>query len=245
MRGILMTNTAESRAVAYLKFANEHMALFTVMIAGLGLVSSLLFITGYLMVFDWRLIWVIEYQDLIKIGLIAVVFVFSLLISVNAYLAVGYDAAFGNGTRRKIAIIVVASMFILTFGGKFYGDWNSKSPQWIYHVIQLLTAALFFALAVRVASIANRSAIMTVENILSDALIMAFFVGLLGFNFGHYTRYSKGFRDTVVLDDAILTNTGVIMYTSHDLILSTSDSTILIVPASRLKEIRSADNIKK
>ncbi|WP_395449059.1 hypothetical protein ACHMW7_03890 [Aminobacter sp. UC22_36] len=240
-----MIKTAESRAVAYFKFANEHMALFTVMIAGMGLVSSLLFITGYLMVFDWRLIWVIEYQDLIKIGLIAIVFVLSLLISINAYLAIGYDAAFGNGTRSKIATIVVASMLILTFGGKFYGDWTSKSPQWVYHFIQLLTAVTFFMLAVRVASIANRSVIMTFENILSDSVIIAFFIGLLGFNFGHYTRYSKGFRDTVVLDDAVLNNTGVIMYTSHDLILSTSDNTILIVPASRLKEIRSADNIKK
>ena len=53
-------------------FITKHFAVLSVALAVFGATTSIIFIAAYLRVFDWRLIWIIEYADVLKIGLIAV-----------------------------------------------------------------------------------------------------------------------------------------------------------------------------
>jgi hypothetical protein len=53
-------------------FATKHFAVLSVGIGVFGAAMAIIFIAAYLRVFDWRLIWIIEYSDVLKIGLIVV-----------------------------------------------------------------------------------------------------------------------------------------------------------------------------
>jgi hypothetical protein len=53
-------------------FATKHFAVLSVAITVFGATMAIIFIAAYLRVFDWRIIWVIEYADVLKVGLIVV-----------------------------------------------------------------------------------------------------------------------------------------------------------------------------
>src|ERR1700736_2591178 len=55
-----------------IEFASKNFALLSVSIAIFSAVMAIIFIAAYLRVFDLRLIWIIEYPDILKIGLTVV-----------------------------------------------------------------------------------------------------------------------------------------------------------------------------
>jgi hypothetical protein len=52
-------------------FAGQHFALVSAIALLAGFLGATAFLFGYLSVFDWRLIWLIEYADILKVGLVA------------------------------------------------------------------------------------------------------------------------------------------------------------------------------
>src|SRR5262249_55864780 len=60
----------ESPARRLLSFITAHFAIFSLLGLLLFVLCSTLFLYGYLSVFDWQLIWIIEYTDILKFGLV-------------------------------------------------------------------------------------------------------------------------------------------------------------------------------
>jgi hypothetical protein len=56
-------------------------------------------------------------------------------------------------------------------------------------------------------------------------------ISSLGTAFGYYTRDSGGFLHDVFLKDKELHDVGLVMLTSHHVVLCTKDQTIIVVPA--------------
>lgn len=66
----------EPRELRLLGFVSEHFAVFS-FLGLLAVLCSTLFLYGYLTVFDQQLIWIIEYPDILKFGLVALAVIFS------------------------------------------------------------------------------------------------------------------------------------------------------------------------
>ena len=74
--GAIVTEDARAAQLQRLNgamdFITKHFAILSVATVVFGATAAIIFIAAYLRVFDWRIIWIIEYGDILKIGLITV-----------------------------------------------------------------------------------------------------------------------------------------------------------------------------
>jgi hypothetical protein len=61
-----------SKGAKLLEFFTRHFAAISAIVVLLGVFNATVFLFAFLRVFDWRLIWMVEYADILKIGLVAV-----------------------------------------------------------------------------------------------------------------------------------------------------------------------------
>ena len=55
-----------------LKIISEHFAIISALITGTALFAAIVFLLGYLSLFDLNLVWIIAYSDILKFGLIGI-----------------------------------------------------------------------------------------------------------------------------------------------------------------------------
>ena len=68
---------AEPAAQKLLSFITAHFAVFSLLGLVVIVLCSTLFVYGYLSAFDSQLIWIIEYTDILKFGLVALALISS------------------------------------------------------------------------------------------------------------------------------------------------------------------------
>jgi hypothetical protein len=64
----------ESRATQALEFVTKHFVVVSTFAVMTSSVCATVFLYSYLAVFDWRLVWIIEYSDIFKATLVALGF---------------------------------------------------------------------------------------------------------------------------------------------------------------------------
>jgi hypothetical protein len=82
-------------------------------IAGVGLAS--IFVASYLSVFDWHLLWFVQYTDIVTFGLVVVGIIGGSILVVQSLTqtVLGAVAMQGKSKRRSIIILVVISLLLL------------------------------------------------------------------------------------------------------------------------------------
>ena len=60
------------RVASAFEYLTKHFAVLSVMATVVGATLAVIFIAAYLRVFDWRLIWIIEYPDILKVALVTI-----------------------------------------------------------------------------------------------------------------------------------------------------------------------------
>src|SRR5712691_3115650 len=66
------TSATEIKAPPLLKFISENFAVLSSSTLVFAVLCATVFLYTYLSVFDWNLIWIVEYPDILKFGLVAV-----------------------------------------------------------------------------------------------------------------------------------------------------------------------------
>jgi hypothetical protein len=74
MEPIKRARPAEAKVAQALRFLSEHFAASSAIVVIVAICFAIVFLGTFLSVFDARLIWLIEYSDVAKIGLIALAF---------------------------------------------------------------------------------------------------------------------------------------------------------------------------
>src|SRR5262249_35501937 len=72
----------EPRTLRLLNLVTAHFAVFSLLGLVVTVLCSMLFVYGYLKEFDSRLIWIIEYTDILKFGLVALALISSAILAV-------------------------------------------------------------------------------------------------------------------------------------------------------------------
>jgi hypothetical protein len=206
--------------------------------------ASTVFLFAYLSVFDWRLIWFIEYSDLLKVGLIVLGIAAGSLFPFT-FLVLGASAGhvIDKKSGRNLWVSVLLG-FILIFVTAMYVDWNNEQKRALdisIFVSGAWTLGVIFWLA-RSAEILRAAITSPTPGpaVLGLGLLwiaIGSFTALLwGGTFGFYARDSDGFRQDVTLKNEELKQVGVIMVTSHHVILY-SDRKTIVVPSSDVVKI--------
>jgi hypothetical protein len=199
-----------------------------------AVLCSTIFVTGYLTPFDPRLIWFIEYSDIIKFGLVVVSVVASVSFTIPS-LVLLFAGTDGSPMRRQwlplvllpITILVVAIFAIVTelFDSYWYAIMSSA----------------FFVTGIY-AMITNISRLLTSEldfekllHFTTSCLVGALVIGIA---YGTFVQHSKdGDHYDVFLKDRDIANVRLVMVTSHHTIFYTGHITMVIPTADVVRFI--------
>jgi hypothetical protein len=112
-----------------------------------------------------------------------------------------------------------------------YLDYHSPEPHYGMHL-----SAHFAFLAVIALWLIPMNVIRDFPDLNSKQVAWIIFIlvsniSTLGTAFGYYTRDSGGFFHDIFLKDKELHDVGVVMLTSHHVVLYTKDQTTIVVPA--------------
>jgi len=111
----------------------------------LGVLSSTIVLYGYLSVFDWHLIWIIDYPDILKFGLVVLVMITSFLFTLQGFIENVLLVRSQTGISKKITIAILILLPVIWLLSAIYQQWGSPEPGW-YKIFIYSTAFVFFAI---------------------------------------------------------------------------------------------------
>jgi hypothetical protein len=207
--------------------------------AGLtALLGSTVFLYGYLSVFDWRLIWVIEYSDVLKFGLIIFAVLTGSLYFLQGYATDAYNAVFNEDLKKRLWWAKMATfMFFLSFTTKIWSDETNEVHYYMLHVMMHLSVLLIGVITIAAVLRFKSWKITTLHDWANDAILAVFVLSIFGQTFGYYTRDMEGFKHDVVLKGVEMKNVGVVMITSHHTVLYSDKGDVIVVPSADVNQI--------
>jgi hypothetical protein len=232
-----------ARAPAGSKFTAlvERLASAPAVISGavvlFSLLSASIFLFAYVRVFDWRLIWLVDYADVLRIGLVAIAF-FS---GIAWYVWAVFDDAYNWASPRNGAAwrrYLVRALWLGSMAYWLYVEYTSGEARYTLVAFVFLSILLVFVIAWRAVKLGESSRLNV-----RDAMILAFLliiaVGLFGTAFGYYSRDAwRSIEQRVVLDEVELRGARLIILTSRHAAFFHDGNTI-IVPAMAVKRMES------
>jgi hypothetical protein len=212
-------------------FATKHFAVLSVAITVFGATMAIIFIAAYLRVFDWRIIWIIEYADVLKVGLI-VVAVFS-----------GFSYYIWSSTRHAIDLATQRGRswlwpwlfgllaWCISLGAFLYAGYHSTEPHYELYLFLHLAILALIALFVLPMNMAKDFPNFTPHQVAWLLFVLVGNVSTLGTAFGYYTRDTSGFSHDIFLKKGELHEVGLVMLTSHHVVLYTKQKTVIVIPS--------------
>lgn len=235
----------EPPALQLLSFISRHFAVFSL----LGLVAvvlcSTLFLYGYLTVFDWQLIWIIEYPDILKFGLVMLAVISGMVWFGQVFVASLMGLRYAEGKWRVIwivpGIVFVILFFVIPLIIEWWEWWfnQAESRYLMYIYFGGSVIALMVVSQLILAAVESRRTIKA-EAMAFLALFIALWLfagmGVLGATLGTYAKYSKSLTHDVFLKDRQMSNVRLVLFTSHHTVLYAGND-VIILPTSEIMKI--------
>lgn len=224
-----------TRARALVEFASEHFVLFSALAILGGVLAATVFTFSYLAVFDIRLIWIVEYGDILKVGLVFAV----VIVGCAAWISLLIENFIANVASRSVSAIwtirlcssgaVIIALALLT--ASVY--WNILPK---LAVLLIFAALQIFMMALLALRYAVRVDTIRVSHWLTDGLLLITFIGTIGIAVGEAFKITPGFKRDVYTAHGDLLDVGLVMMTARYVILVSGDRTVM-VPLSEVWKI--------
>jgi len=203
----------------------------------LGAVLSTTFLASYLSVFDWHLLWFIQYPDILTFGLIAVGIISGSLILIQsaAQSLLTIPKAYPKHTRWWTGGVVVVAITIVVLN-VWGAIWHGTG---YFHVVYgALTLGIGIAVVLVVASYVTASKAPTIVQF--TFVLLLFIVGASSFGawLGQSVNETAKPQDVTVKSETISQAKLIIVMARHTILLK--DKTIYVVQTSDIVEFKSA-----
>ena len=202
-----------------------------------SLFCASIFLFAYVRVFDWRLIWLVDYADVLRIGVVALAF-FS---GIAWYVWAVFDDAYGWARPKQGAgwrRYGVRALWLGSMAYWLYVEYASGEARYTLVAFVFLSILMVFIVVWRAVKLGKETRLNV-----RDAMFLAFLliatVGLFGTAFGYYSRDAwRSIAQQVVLEGTELRGARLIMLTSRHAVFYVDGSTIT-VPAGAVKRMES------
>ena len=234
-----MAETTEQPQQSLLKTAVDNFAALSAISSAIAASLSMVFIFGYLSVFNASLIMILEYSDIFKFILIGICIGFGLLAAflgiINFVIYTIKDKA---TTWSKI---VVVSIFVLAFIiFPTLAAWLNDSPDLHYYVLRAVTGLAALSLLFYALRPSEFFTNLTAINIVGTILSLYFFIYVLGGTFGLYVD-ADGTPHRITLRECTLSDAKRVLFTSHHIIAKVG-SEISVFQTADVLEVTSPTN---
>lgn len=198
--------------------------------------TALIFLGGYLGAYDRRLIWIIEYADVVKVGLVALTLLFGFSVWISTMIDNAYIGAKADPKRARYIVGGIIVALLISLALFMWGEYRSPTPHYsliIFSHLVLLQLFIYMLMIIRRAD----EPIGDAQRLFQDFFSLVFFVTTVGLTLGTWNRDTQGFNRDVYLRDANpMREVGIVMITSKYVVLWTGDHSV-IIPASEVLRI--------
>jgi hypothetical protein len=227
---------SEAKASPLLTFVAGNLASISAIGVFTAVVYSTLFLYSYLSIFDWRLIWIIDYSDIFKVGLVALGVLSSVIIIVlqvlHMFLGVTRLAQWG---KHKPQIWFLSSLGLGALAAFVFVEWRHPAPYQL-NVAYASSAIFLLGFCYIAWRILTRSELLTTERIVGLFALLILTAVTAGSTFGTVTKYSEGFRYDIFLKDREMADLRLVMFTSHHTVLY-SGNRVIVLPTADIVRI--------
>ena len=218
--------------------ASSNFALFSAALIILSVFCATVFLYAYVRVFDWRLIWLVEYTDILKVGLIAIAFFSGFYIFVFVVVHDAFKTVVAKDDpawwMKYIGPIAGAALF----ASFLYAEYKTDQPRYALVVSTFLSAAFVFPLMLWGAILRNNFRSMEGKYFILVLFPLMGSVATFGSTFGYYARDGgRGSEQDIVLEDKeTLWDARLVMLTSRHAVIY-HDGTTITVRADAIKRM--------
>ncbi len=214
-------------------FLTKNFAVLSAAALGLSSVLVIVFMFGYLQVFDWNLIWIIEYTDMTKFIVITIAIVCSLYVY-----GIGYVNAINSAVNNelelthKVALTVALSLPIILLLLAYYSG-NINSEHATYFVLSIIFIYLEVAW-----TIGWSKQFMEKTNFQKMQFVLGTLIGvsIIGHSCGLYVRDLSEMRHDVYVGNGVLRAQRIVMLLSHHSVFF-KDGSVTLVQSADVKRI--------
>jgi hypothetical protein len=222
--------------LAVLQFTKEYFVPLSALAIVSGIVLATVYLYGYLSVFDWHLIWVVQYPDVLGFALIAVGVIAGFATLIPALVENVVYSGLPKGQANWLFVAVSIAAFIAILGLNVYGEYKSLKP----HYFRIsMAGGLVFMMACLAFTIGRHAHFHYWPTPWGATWIFASAIAG-AFLFGQWLGYSiseqRGLDYDVYLKHETLNGVRVVMAMSHHMILC-SNKTIYIIPTDDVVRI--------
>ncbi|WP_441230073.1 hypothetical protein AB7828_10150 [Tardiphaga sp. 215_C5_N2_1] len=203
---------------------------------GLSSAVAMIMLSAYLSIFDWTLIWIIEYSDLAKLALVGTALASGIYITAFQYIQSIYDAYTDKTKFRYFIFGFMILIWGLTTGRELYLDYASNGPLYSYHLAKTLSWGLFLFIAFVGPSHLADWTQRKWSVIGSDISMLTVFLGLTAATFAFYTRDVSENSHEIKTKSATFDRTKIIMMLSHHVVFMV-EKRVVVIPASDVVKI--------
>jgi hypothetical protein len=229
------SETKASHGPGPLTFIAGNIASFSAIGVFTVVVGSTLFLYSYLNVFDWRLIWIIDYSDIFKVGLVALGVLSSVIIIalqvVQMFLGI---IRLKQRGKHKEQIWFLSILGVAALAGFVFFQWRHPAPYQLY-VVYASSAALLLGFCFAIVPILTDPSFLTTERIVGLFALLMLTGIAAGSTFGTVTKHSTGLRYDVFLKDREMADVRLVLFTSHHTVLYSGDLVIVLPTADIVK----------
>lgn len=237
----LVSQEAQSRATPttaqLLQILRDNFVVISGLAVIFGVGLATIFLAAYLTVFDWHLLWFVQYTDILTFGLIAAGVISGSLLFLQGAVQAVLSWFKLDAWNKRIALIVVC---LLIVGFVVFNVWGSvREGQGYFHILLgVLLLAFGVIVIVRIIGHAISRALPTAGQFTSLMILL----GLIAIYCGQWLGYSvleSGTLLDVNTKNGTMTHVKLIIVMSRDTILL-KDKNILVVPTGDIAQFQSA-----
>jgi hypothetical protein len=225
-------------------FLTKNFVLVSAAITVFSACMVMVFLFAYLYVFDWNLILIVEYYDIIKFSLIGVAFMSGSAFFVFTIFANVHDLLIFDIKHGRTTVFVLLAMFILLLATSLYYDiYVASNPTIEYHIYVFLSFVflIFFAIScmeIYKVKAGENISFRWVGQTLCSLIIL---IGFFGRMYGLRIRDISDIRHEIIMREQgswrhIFGDATIVLLTSHHTILKVG-STVVILPSNDIAQI--------
>jgi hypothetical protein len=207
----------------------------------IGVSLATTFLAAYLSVFDWHLLWFVQYTDIITFGLLAL----GIASGSITLLQSAAQTVLGGRTpeQRRSGLIILVVLWI---AGTALNIWGAvHSGQGYFHILSaVVTFGAAVALIFVIASHVEARMLPTALQCMFMLLLLLTISASLGRWLGESVQETASFNQDVAIKDQTLTDAKLVMVMARHTVLL-KDGVLYIVPTGDITKFRTADKNAK
>jgi MFS family permease len=235
------STSAKVTAAEALQATKDHFVLISALTVAVGVGLSTTFLASYLSIFDWHLIWFVQYSDIVTFGLVAIGIVTGSFTTLQGLTQLVLSSIDAKITRRQVwaAVLIFLALFLFALVSVI------RRGEGYFHVVDGAgTLGMGVFLLVLVARAIEKQQWPSIRHAISIFIIATVTTALFGQWLGFSVKETSLFNQDVDIKGNTMTNVKLVIVMSRHTILL-KDGVLYVLPTADISKFRTADKQAK